>query len=479
MSYLDPPGWPESHETGGDDDRYDRQRARHPDAAPDAYPGSGDDGQFRADHDRWPGGGPDGWAPAAPAAGWPDPATQHGGWPEPAGTGAWDDPATGAPGPWGEPGATVQRPWSEPGATAQIPAVTEDPHAGQPYSGQPYAGQPYAGQPYAGQPYQPGPDDTARYEPIRADDTARFEPVRVAAPAGQDTATGPAQTDAPAGRSSGEPAASPGRAGRNLPAAIGVGVGLGAVVIASLFIWRPAFLAVVVAAICVATWELARAVRPSGARPPMVPLVGGGVAMAVLAWFGGAEALTLGLAATVLAAMVWRLADGPAGYQRDLTVSVLIAVYLPFLGGFAVLLLDPPDGAWRVLVTIAGVVLSDTGGYIAGVFLGKHPMAPSVSPKKSWEGFGGSLLASAVGGALLVYFVFHVSPWYGALLGICVAAASVVGDLAESLLKRDLGIKDMSNLLPGHGGLMDRLDSVLFALPVGYTILALVAPATG
>jgi phosphatidate cytidylyltransferase len=129
------------------------------------------------------------------------------------------------------------------------------------------------------------------------------------------------------------------------------------------------------------------------------------------------------------------------------------------------------------VAAIAGVVLSDTGGYIAGVFLGKRPMAPSVSPKKSWEGFAGSLVASAVGGALMLYFMFDVAWWYGAVFGLAVAAASVLGDLAESLLKRDLGIKDMSSLLPGHGGFMDRLDSVLLAAPTAYAVLALVAPA--
>jgi phosphatidate cytidylyltransferase len=255
-----------------------------------------------------------------------------------------------------------------------------------------------------------------------------------------------------------------GRAGRNLKAAIGVGVTLGAIVLVSLFTRREAFLGVVIVAMIVATWEMVRAVGASGARPPM-------------AWYGGAEALTLGLVATAVAALVWRLADGPAGYQRDIVAALLIAVYVPFLGGFAVLLVRPEDGALRVLAAIAGVVLSDTGGYIAGVFLGKHPMAPSVSPAKTWEGFAGSLAATAVGGALMLHFMFDIPWWYGAVFGLAVAAASVLGDLAESLLKRDLGVKDMSSLLPGHGGVMDRLDSVLFAAPTAYAVLSLVAPA--
>jgi phosphatidate cytidylyltransferase len=276
-----------------------------------------------------------------------------------------------------------------------------------------------------------------------------------------------------------EPPPSNGRAGRNLPAAIGVGLTLGGIVVASLFYRREAFLGVIVLALFVATWEMARAVRPSGARPPMVPLLAGGVAMVGLAWYGGAEALTLGLVATAVAAIVWRLADGPDGYQRDVVAAMLIAVYVPFLGGFAVLLDRPDDGALRVIVTLAGVVLSDTGGYVAGVFFGRHAMAPSVSPKKSWEGAVGSLVAAGIGGAILLHYVLHVVWWYGAVFGVAVSIASILGDLAESLIKRDLGIKDMSHLLPGHGGLMDRLDSVLFALPVGYAVLAFVAPTGG
>jgi phosphatidate cytidylyltransferase len=271
-----------------------------------------------------------------------------------------------------------------------------------------------------------------------------------------------------------------GRAGRNLPAAIGVGSTLGAVVLASVLIWRPAFLAVVALATAIGIWEMARAMgRDGGPRPPLVPLLAGAPVMAALAWFAGPEALTLGLVLTVLATMVWRLADGPRGYQRDLLAAVLIAVYVPFLGAFAVLLDRPGDGALRVIVTLAAVVLSDTGGYVSGVFFGRTPMAPTVSPKKSWEGTAGSLLCAGIGGALLLYFVFHVPWWHGAIFGVGVAAAAVLGDLGESLLKRDLKIKDMSSLLPGHGGLMDRLDSVLFAVPTAFILLSVLAPVTG
>jgi phosphatidate cytidylyltransferase len=201
--------------------------------------------------------------------------------------------------------------------------------------------------------------------------------------------------------------------------------------------------------------------------------------MIALAWYVGTEALILGLVLTVLAVMIWRLGDGPEGYQRDVTAAALIAVYVPFLAAFAVMLVRPHDGALRVVVTLAAVVLSDTGGYVAGVFFGKHPMAPTVSPKKSWEGLVGSLVATGIGGALLLHFALHEPWWHGAVFGLATSAASVLGDLAESLFKRDLGVKDMSSLLPGHGGLMDRLDSILFAAPAAFVLLALLPPAGG
>jgi len=265
--------------------------------------------------------------------------------------------------------------------------------------------------------------------------------------------------------------------GRNLPAAIGVGLGLGAIAAASLIFWRPAFLGVLAVVVGIGIWELVRAIRRSGVNPPLVPLIGGGALMTGLAWWGQADALTFGLLVTVLAAMVWRLADGTAGYGRDVTSAALVAVYLPFLAGFAAMLASAPDGDLRVVVTLAGVVLSDTGGYISGAKLGRHPMAPSVSPKKSWEGLVGSLVASGLGGAVLLHFVFHVHWYWGLLFGLAVSIASVIGDLGESMIKRDLGVKDMSNLLPGHGGFMDRLDSILFAAPTAYILLAVLAPA--
>ncbi|GIF10433.1 phosphatidate cytidylyltransferase [Actinoplanes teichomyceticus] len=267
------------------------------------------------------------------------------------------------------------------------------------------------------------------------------------------------------------------RAGRNLPAAIAVGLSLGLVVLAALLVWPPALLGVVAVAAAVGVWETVRAMASIGARPPLVPLIAGTVVMTGLAWYEGVDALTLGLVATIGAAALWRLADGVPALRRDFTAITLIAVYVPFLLSFAAMLVRPEeDGAWRVLGTVVGVVLSDTGGYAAGVFLGKHPMAPKISPKKSWEGFAGSVTAAALGCAALLFFLMDVPVHYGLLFGAAISVVAVLGDLAESMLKRDLGIKDMSNLLPGHGGLMDRLDSILFAVPTAYLLFAIIAP---
>ncbi|MFF0155596.1 phosphatidate cytidylyltransferase [Micromonospora sp. NPDC005203] len=326
--------------------------------------------------------------------------------------------------------------------------------------------------------------------PVRYDDDAGF-PTAQLAPIGAEVAPDlpPAtEPDPPGGRrpkgrrraSVDRPATQQvgnGRAGRNLPAAIGVGLGLGALIVVPLIFYPLAFLPVIAAAVAVGSWEMARAVRRSGAHPPLVPLIAGGVLTVGLAWFAGPDALSLGLLVTVLGTMIWRLGDGPAGFQRDVTAATLIAVYVPFLAGFAALLAAAPDDGWmRILATLIAVVLSDTGGYAAGVSFGRHPMAPSISPKKSWEGFAGSVTAAAVGSALLLWLMFDLEPWWGALFGVAISCAAVLGDLAESMIKRDLGVKDMSNLLPGHGGLMDRLDSILFAVPTAYLLLAIFVP---
>jgi phosphatidate cytidylyltransferase len=264
----------------------------------------------------------------------------------------------------------------------------------------------------------------------------------------------------------------PGRAGRNLPAAIGVGLGLGALVVVPLYSpYRFVFIGVIAAAVALGTYEIVKALRTLGAQPPMPPLLAGGAAMVVLAYREGPEGLFLALVLTVLACLAWRLADPAEGFLRDVAASTFTAAYVPFLAGFAALLAIPDDGPRRVTAFIAVVVCSDVGGYAAGVLFGKHPMAPSVSPKKSWEGFAGSLVACATAGAIAFATLFDASPLLGVVYGLAVVLTATLGDLGESMVKRDIGIKDMGTLLPGHGGIMDRLDSLLPTAPVAWLLL--------
>ena len=264
-----------------------------------------------------------------------------------------------------------------------------------------------------------------------------------------------------------------GKAGRNLPAAIGVGAAIGGVVLLTLFLYRPAFGAVVVLAVVVAVREVALAVRQGGITVAPIPLMLGGVGMCVAAWFYGLEGLALGLLLTFFVSTVWRMSLPTEGFVSSAATSAFIAVYIPFLAGFAVLLTNRPDGAAWTIAWALAVVCNDTGGYIAGVLFGKHPMAPTISPKKSWEGFAGSLLAAAISGALMLSLALDGQWWQGVLLGVGIALIATLGDLAESMIKRDIGIKDMSDLLPGHGGVMDRMDSLLFSAPVAWMLLTL------
>jgi phosphatidate cytidylyltransferase len=266
------------------------------------------------------------------------------------------------------------------------------------------------------------------------------------------------------------------RAGRDLPAAIGVGAALAALVIASVFVYRPSFAVIVAFAVAYGSYELSRAIGNSGVRPALTPVVVGGVAMLAAAWGRGANGLVVALLLAVCGVLVWRIADGARNYLRDVSASVLILLYLPTLAGFAVLLAHPDDGAARVLAFVATVVCSDTGGYVTGVLFGRHPLAPIVSKAKTWEGFAGSIAFCAAAGIGLLTLTFHEAWWKGLLFGLAVAVTATLGDLGESMIKRDLEIKDMGTLLPGHGGLMDRLDSLLPCAAVAYLLLSGFAP---
>ncbi len=280
----------------------------------------------------------------------------------------------------------------------------------------------------------------------------------------QDAAVEPAATG---------PAPPVGRAGRNLPAAIGVGLLLVAAILGSLFVRKEAFVVLVGAAVVLGVRELAGALAAKDISIPVIPLAVGSLGMLVSAFVAGEEGLLVSFTLTAFGVLLWRIVDGMDGAARDVAASVFVAAYVPFLAGFAILLLAQDDGPLRIVVFIAVTVANDVGGYVAGVLFGRHPMAPTVSPKKSWEGFAGSAVLCVVVGVALVTVLLDGAWYAGAAVGAAAVVTATVGDLSESLLKRDLGVKDMGDLLPGHGGIMDRLDSLLPTAPAVYFLLAL------
>lgn len=271
----------------------------------------------------------------------------------------------------------------------------------------------------------------------------------------------------------GEPLAATGRAGRNLPAAVITGAVLICVLVISLFFAPVAFVGLVVLAALAAVWELGGAFARMGITVSVAPLYVGVLGMEICAWTLGAEALLVALYLTVFALVAWRLLDSNIqGRMSDIVASIFVAVYVPFTASFFFLILREYTNPWLIIGIIAMVVASDTGGWAVGILFGRHPMVPRLSPKKSWEGFIGSFVAAVAVGVL--FFVnFGAHWWWGVLAGGCAAIVGTIGDLTESLIKREAGLKDMSRLLPGHGGVLDRVDSILMTVPLMYLIMSL------
>ncbi|MFC9468819.1 phosphatidate cytidylyltransferase [Streptomyces coelicoflavus] len=318
------------------------------------------------------------------------------------------------------------------------PLFRDEPFHDQPGRDEPYRDQNPSAQPYAAVPQNPEPMPDAPQ---------------------------PAQPQPPQKKS----------AGRDLGAAIGVGVGLGVVIIASLFVVKAVFVGVVVIAVVVGLWELTKRLEErKGIKAPLVPLAIGGAAMVVAGYARGAEGAWIAMALTALAVLVWRMTEPPEGYLKDVTAGLFAAFYVPFLATFVTMMLAADDGAWRVLVFLILTVVSDTGAYAVGWRFGRKKLAPRISPGKTREGLLGAVAFAMAAGALCVQFLIEDGTWWqGLLLGLAVAVSATLGDLGESMIKRDLGIKDMGTLLPGHGGIMDRLDSLLPTAPVVWLLLVI------
>ncbi|WP_286161231.1 phosphatidate cytidylyltransferase [Arthrobacter sp. MYb213] len=260
------------------------------------------------------------------------------------------------------------------------------------------------------------------------------------------------------------------RAGRNLPAAIGVGLGMLGLAMVGLF-WVPALLvALIVVLAGIGSWEVARATTYAKTEVQQFPLYLASVLLPVSAILGGLDALSFAYLGSLVLALVFRILDGLKGAVASVMSSVFIISWVPLLLSFALLVMRGDNGNLLITTILLLVVSNDTFGYAVGVLFGKHPMAPKISPKKSWEGFAGSMVGSMVIGALAANYWLDMPWWSGVILACFTTIAATTGDFAESMVKRELGIKDMSNLLPGHGGIMDRLDSLLFAIPLAYLV---------
>ncbi|MYM20102.1 phosphatidate cytidylyltransferase [Brevibacterium sp. 5221] len=263
-----------------------------------------------------------------------------------------------------------------------------------------------------------------------------------------------------------------GRAGRNLPAAIGVGCVLGGAVLASLIFFPPSFLAIAVVGVVAATWELANALSRSGSQVSRPSTMLTGAAMAIACYVGGREWLWVAFTAgTGLIVVVTLLRQRPNAV-KDVCLSVFALTYVGLMASFVVYLLNKESGNLLVICFLALVVGSDIGGYVFGVLWGKHPIAPRISPKKSWEGYAGSAVFSTAVGVCMAVFAFPAPWWTGVVLGVTIPVFATLGDFSESMIKRDLGLKDMGTLLPGHGGVMDRLDSILPTAPVALVLFS-------
>jgi len=282
------------------------------------------------------------------------------------------------------------------------------------------------------------------------------------------------------------------KAGRNLPAAVVVGLAMLFAVLGGLLFLPLGFVAVTTSFAVFGVWEIYRALEANGTRMPIAPVMTGTVAMPFAAYFGGIESLLFAMLLSSVAVLLWRSIESAAGSANSIFAGVFTLGWVPFFISFAALPLHAsggatplglwpggtiPDGAWQVAVMLLLVVSNDTFGYLVGASLGKHPMAPKISPKKSWEGFAGSIGGAILIGILASLFLLDKPWWVGVVLAVGLVAASTAGDLAESMVKRELGVKDMSSILPGHGGVMDRLDSIVFAAPAAFVLYGLVSGA--
>lgn len=255
------------------------------------------------------------------------------------------------------------------------------------------------------------------------------------------------------------------RTGRNLVAALVIGSGLGAIFVFSLIIDKQFFMAFLAVFIGFGTWELATISRTDKRHVPRIPILISALAMVPTTYYFGALGQLLTLAAGIGFTIVWhaiqRWLSRSSVTDRDMIMSAFTLAYVPFLVSFSLLMTARDGGEWWTLGSMIIIASIDTGAFATGLIFGKTPMAPKISPKKTWEGFAGSIIFALTAGIIIANTMIHIDWWWGAVFALLLVATATAGDLIESLIKRELGTKDASSLLPGHGGFLDRLDSVL------------------
>jgi phosphatidate cytidylyltransferase len=264
------------------------------------------------------------------------------------------------------------------------------------------------------------------------------------------------------------------KAGRKLLPSIAVGLSLVALIWLTLAYIPFTFTVLVVIAISLGIREITRAFAVAGIRISDAALIAATIGLIYATWFDGTEGLVLATAIALPVLLIFRLRKGPHEFVKSATATTFTLAYLPFLAGFLILLARPDDGLARIMTFVILVGCNDTFGYLVGVLIGRHPLVPSISPKKSWEGLVGSIIFTSIGGALSFHYILDLQWWIGSLVALMIVFTATSGDLIESAMKRDLSLKDMGSLLPGHGGMLDRLDSVLISAPALYLALEIV-----
>ena len=255
------------------------------------------------------------------------------------------------------------------------------------------------------------------------------------------------------------------RAGRKLLPSIAVSASLIALVWFTLAYHRELFAVLIGLAVILGIREITKAFDAAETYLSLPALIIATLVLTAATWRGSLAGLAIATAFCLPILLVDLLRRGPDGFIKSATATTLVLIYLPFLAGFIILLARPFDGFSRVMTFVVLISCNDTFGYLVGVLIGRHPLVPKISPKKTWEGLAGSLVFTILGGALSFHYVMHEHWYVGAIVGLVVVFTATSGDLIESAMKRDLSLKDMGTMLPGHGGILDRLDSALLSGP--------------